>query len=391
MALAYRCISGDSHLEIDSKAWLPRVPAKYRDAAPRLVRLDDGADAWLVEGQPPRTVPADLYGGKGRDVWRPFGQRYEDTPGTGPPQQRLREQAEDGVDAEVLFPGASGPRLWRNIRDDGAYKAVIRAYNDFLALDYCAVAPDRLIGIGALPWTGVEDAIAEMERCAKLGLRGVCLGVFPSGASLPTPADDRFWSAALDLDMPITIHVDLVRSGGPLIAYPAETPELRKAIGPRRDFAAECVKYARSGGVNAIQLILDGVFERFPALRIFFAENQIGWIPLFLEMADTRYERHSGWAKELLGWRPLPQPPSGYVREHCYWGFQYDPPGVELRHRINVNRLIWASDFPHQESDWPESMRIVEQNFAGVPKDERCRMLAGNAIDFFHLRQGDAS
>ena len=388
---AYRCISGDSHLEIDSKAWLPRVPAKFRELAPRLVRLDDGADAWVVAGQPPRTVPADLYGGKGRDVWRPFGQRYEDTPGTGSPQQRLAEQDRDGVDAEVLFPGASGPRLWRNIADDDAYRAVVRAYNDFLALDYCAVAPRRLIGIGMLPWTGVGDAIEEMRRCAELGLKAVCLGVFPSGRDYPTPEDDRFWTAALELRMPITIHVDLVRSGGPLVVYPGETPELRKRIGPRRDFAAECVKYARSGGVNAMQLILDGVFERFPALRIFFAENQIGWIPLFLEMADTRYERHSGWAEELLGWRRLPRPPSEYVRQHCWWGFQYDPVGVELRRRINVERLIWASDFPHQESDWPESQRIIEQNFAGVPADERQRMVAGNAIEFFHLEQGDAS
>jgi uncharacterized protein len=385
----YRCISGDSHLEIDSKAWLPRVPERYRDRAPRLVRLPEGGDGWVVEGQPPRQVPADLYGGKGRDIWRPFAQTYEGTPGTGSPEQRLSEQDQDGVDAEVLFPGASGPRLWRNIRDDDAYRAVVRAYNDFLAQDYCAVDPRRLIGVGVLPWTGVDDAVAEMEYCAGLGLKAVSLGVFPSGGDRPMPEDDRFWAAALDMDMPITIHVDLQRSGGPLVTYPSETPELRERIGPRRDFAAECVKYARSGGVNAIQLILSRVFERFPTLRIFFAENQIGWIPLFLEMADTRYERHGEWAEKLLGWKPLPGPPSAYVREHCYWGFQLDSAGVELRHRIGVERLMWASDFPHQESDWPDSMRVLETNFAGVPDAERYRMVAGNAIEFFHLEASE--
>ncbi|HEX6511274.1 MAG TPA: amidohydrolase family protein [Chloroflexota bacterium] len=261
----------------------------------------------------------------------------------------------------------------------------MRAYNDFLAEDYCAVAPHRLIGIGVLPWTGVEDAVTEMERCARHGLKGVCLGVFPSGKSCPTAEDDRFWTAAVDLAVPVTIHVELTRAGGPLLTYPVATPELLKRIGPRRDFAAEVAKYARSGGINAVQLILSGVFERFPALRIFFAENQIGWIPLFLEMADTRYERHSGWAEELLGWQRLPRPPSEYVREHCYWGFQLDSAGVELRHRIGVDRLIWASDFPHQESDWPESRLILERNFAGVPDDERRRMMAGNAVEFFRL------
>jgi predicted TIM-barrel fold metal-dependent hydrolase len=130
---------------------------------------------------------------------------------------------------------------------------------------------------------------------------------------------------------------------------------------------------------------VSGVFERFPDLRIFFAENQIGWIPMFLEIADTRYERNLIWAQEYLGFEPLPKLPSEYVREHSYWGFQFDPVVVELRRHINVNRLIWASDFPHQESDWPESMRIIERNFAGVPQDERYRMVGGNAIEFFHL------
>src|SRR5438105_8809414 len=195
--MPYRYISGDSHLEIASKAWLHRVPEKYRDRAPKVVRLPDGADAWVVEDQKPQPVPSDLYGGKGRDRWRPFGQTYEDTPGTGPAEQRLREQDQDGVDAEVLFPGASGPRLWRAIKDKDAAKAVLRAYNDFLALDYCAVAPDRLIGIGIIPWTGLDDAIAEMEHCAENGLKAVALSAFPSGGSYPTPEDDRFWKQAL--------------------------------------------------------------------------------------------------------------------------------------------------------------------------------------------------
>jgi len=64
MAQNYRYISGDSHLEIDAKWWVGRVPQKYRDQAPRLVRLPDGSDAWAIEGQPLRQVPFDLYGGK---------------------------------------------------------------------------------------------------------------------------------------------------------------------------------------------------------------------------------------------------------------------------------------------------------------------------------------
>src|SRR5919202_4061381 len=170
---SYRYISADSHLEIDSKWWIDRVPAAYRDQAPRVIRLPDGSDAWLVEGATLRQVPFDLYGGKGRDMWKPWGQTYETTPGTGPAEQRLREQDQDGIDAEVLFPGqASGPNFWRNIRDDEAYKACVRAYNDFLAEDYCSVAPDRLLGLGVIPMTNLQDALAELEYIRTLGLRG---------------------------------------------------------------------------------------------------------------------------------------------------------------------------------------------------------------------------
>lgn len=386
MTREYRYISGDSHLEIDSKYWVNRVPAKHRDRAPKLIRLPDGGDAWLVEGLPLRETPSDLYAGKGRDKWQPFGQTYETTPGTGTAQQRLQEQDQDGIDAEVLFHGVSGPGLWRSIRDDDAYKAVVRAYNDFLGEEYCAVAPDRLIGLGVIPWTNVDDAIAEMEHCAHIGLRGVVLGTFPSGRGYATPEDDRFWASAIEMQMAITVHEEFNRSGergGPLVRFPKEPQDIIRRMS--RGFPEQLTKFARLGGVNAVQFILGGVFDRFPALHVFFAETQIGWIPFFLQQADIRYERHHYWAERLHDFKPLSRTPSEYVREHCYWGFQCDPVGVENRRHVGIERLIWSTDFPHQESEWPNSMSIIEENFGGVPENEVRRMVAENAIEFFHL------
>src|SRR5436190_22163244 len=110
----YPIVSGDSHLEINSKVWINRVPEKFRDRAPRVERNSDGIDAWLVEGQPLRTNSSDLYGGKGRETLIPIGQRYDETPGTGPGSQRVKEQDQVGVSAEILFPAqVAGPSLWR--------------------------------------------------------------------------------------------------------------------------------------------------------------------------------------------------------------------------------------------------------------------------------------
>src|ERR1700689_4279490 len=95
---------------------------------------------------------------------------------------------------------------------------------------YCAVAPDRLIGMGVIPISNVDDAIAEMKHCKKLGLKGVLLGGLPGGKGYPTPEDDRFWAAALALDMPVTVHVQLYRTGAranqPPMKYPNENPEM---------------------------------------------------------------------------------------------------------------------------------------------------------------------
>ena len=112
MVAAYHYVSADSHLEIDSRYWAPRVAAPHRERVPRLIRLPDGSDAWLVEGRPLREVPWDLYGGKGRDRWSPIGQNYETTPGAdGDPAQRVRLQDEDGIDAiaqKVRVPPGRG-------------------------------------------------------------------------------------------------------------------------------------------------------------------------------------------------------------------------------------------------------------------------------------------
>jgi predicted TIM-barrel fold metal-dependent hydrolase len=392
MAREYDCVSADSHLDIFPSRWASRIPLKYREQGPK-----DPVGFVTDEG---RAVAP--FEGLGRPVYAEpieLGPGFDDLPGTGSPAQRLRELEIDGVDAEIIFPGALGPANWRAAaKDDAAYRAVVRAYNEHMWEEYCVGAPDRLLGLGVIPVTGVDDAVAEMEYCARNGLVGVALNSFPSGLSHPSHEDDRFWAAAVDLRCPVTVHVEFsyptataVPSGvsprsygggapGPAFIYPKH---------PERGFNDIILRYAKygfRGALHAVQLVWAGVFDRFPALRVYFAETQIGWIPNFYELMDQHYLRHQYWADHLLGLKPLKQLPSDYVKEHCYWGFVYNPVGVRTMAReVGVDRIMWATDFPHAESDWPHSQRVISESMGELSEGDRNKVIAGNAVGFFRL------
>lgn len=386
MASEYKRISADSHLEVPADRWNHRIHEDFRDKGPHSLTLADGADGTVIDGLEPRQNPMDLYGGKGRDVWKPFGQTYENTPGTGGPDQRIHEQDIDNCAAEVLFPAVVvGPRYWAKIKDPAAQKAVFRGWNDWLAEEYCSYAPDRLIGMGAIPTTGIDDAVAELNHCADLGLHAAVLTTFPNGGVRPDMADDLFWETSLKRGIRVTIHVELDRSSDPsgqLLDYPVNDPEALK----HTELAFQVQRFARVGGTNVVQLVLSRLFERYPELTVGCLEMYLGWVPFFLEMADVRYNRHIHWAEDLLKFKPLDEMPSEIIKRHFNWGFQQDRAGIELRHHIGVGHLMWAADFPHQESDWPNSSKVIEHNFSGVPEEEIYAMTAGNAIEFFGLK-----
>ena len=138
--------------------------------------------------------------------------------GTGDGNQRLKEMDADDIDGEVLYPGVGGVlNITKGIKNNDAYHALISTYNRWLVEEYCAPDPDRLIGVACIPSRGLDEAITELEYAAEAGLKIVALSKFPSGKGYPTPDDDRFWAAALDLDMPITVHVNFPKPEGKVI------------------------------------------------------------------------------------------------------------------------------------------------------------------------------
>ena len=384
MARSYRYVSADSHFESPPDLWTHRVPAKYRDRAPRRIKLSNGMDAIVEEGRPIEYSGTNQFAGKSPEEFSPVGLDFDNARGAGSPEERLKEQDADGIDAEVLYATEA-----RNtaIRDREAFLAIVRAFNDYFIEEFCGAAPDRLIGAAVLPNIGVDEDIAELKRCADMGFKTARLHTYPSGKSNPTPEDDRFWAAALDLDMPLTIHTSFPQRTRGRDVYHLGYPKQPQGEERPPDFLQRIARHGiyHCGAVEASQLILDGVFDRFPTLRIYWAENNIGWIPYFYQQMDQAYKVSASWAERLLGLKRLSRLPSEYLREHALWGFFDDPIGVELRHHVGVDKIMWSTDFPHIVTHWPRSLEVMEQQFAGVPDDEKELMLAGNAVRFFRL------
>ncbi|HET8562878.1 MAG TPA: amidohydrolase family protein, partial [Candidatus Binatia bacterium] len=177
-------------------------------------------------------------------------------------------------------------------------------------------------------------------------------------------------------------------ASGPSFKYPRQ-PDPEHHV---PDIIERFNKYGFRGSIQIVQLIWAGVFDRFPKLKIYVAEVQIGWVPNWMDQMDNEYGRQRFWAERVLGLPQLRRLPSEYAGEHCYWGFNRNPAGVRIaRQEMGVDRVMWASDFPHLESDWPNSQRVITENFAGVPEEEKWKMIAGNAVEFFKLENFQTS
>lgn len=378
MGRKYRVISADGHVESPPEPWTKHVPEKYRDRAPRLIHLPDGqGDAWLVEGK-------DILH-TGQNVTGPgpvkfahgvyFDENGKPVPGTGDAIQRLEEQDRDGIDAEVLFPPVFATRFIEGIRDRDVYMAIVRAYNTYLAEDFCSVAPDRLIGAAFIPVSGIDDAISELVRAKENGLRTVTLQQFPNGTGQAKPEDDRFWEKALEIDMKLSPHVNFGDPAGPHPRGPDTSDQ--KVAGGMSQHASTMIP-----GYTMAQLIVEGVFDRFPDLRMYFAETNCVYLPGMLYYMDRDFKEYNDWFQF-----PLERKPSEYILEHCLFGMIQEKPVIQMAQAgiIPWDVFMWANDFPHSVGTWPNSPQYIEEAFAGVDEATKRKVLLETPAKFFGL------
>jgi len=382
-------ISSDSHIVEPPDLWQRWLTPEFRPRAPKLVKDDEGGDAWLYNdgGAPAPLGLVTVTRGRPREELRWSGARYATiNQGNFRGDARAAEMLEDGVVAEVIYSPQRTMRHFMLGTEDDFHLAGISAYNDWLAKDFVAKAPERLVGIGQMPSVGVEAAVTEMRRCKELGLRGVLLSAWPSGNPNLSAADDAFFAEAERLGLPISIHCGLSARGK--VPAKAKTPtEEKMARGEAT--GGKQVSALSGAGLDTMplivgEIILTGVHDRFPKLRFVSVEAGIGWIPYYTEQMDDRYDRNKYWAKIKLG-----KQPSEYVRSNWSFTFIIDHYGVKNRHAIGVDNVMWSTDYPHHGCDWPHSRRVVADMMKDLPAAEQRKIVFENAARLYGIRVGE--
>jgi predicted TIM-barrel fold metal-dependent hydrolase len=358
-------ISADSHVTEPDDLWATRLPEDMRDKVsvkPRSLFGGSKQDEKKKEEAAPK--PADAAYNEDTTVdpahrparWAQKG--LGGVMGGQDPHERIHEMEYDGVSAEVLYPSKTLSHY--SLTDAKIQEAVFRVYNDWL-LEYCSVSPERLVGLACISMYDVEHGIAEMERCKNAGLRGALIWMQPP-AELPFSSShyDRFWAAAQDMEMPVNLHI---------------TTGFHYLIDPKFSQGVERVRGTTNqktmDAMNALyDFIFYGILHNHPRLKLVIVESEVGWMPFMLQQWDAYWQRHT----TALG-SPITRDPSDYFHEQVYATFFDDPVGAHNFSKWGVDNYMWSSDFPHRNSPWPNSLKVIERDLGHLDADDRAKVL----------------
>lgn len=365
-----KIISADSHVTEPPDTYAPRMDAKYRDMAPHIEHHPEKGDLFIIPGMKQNAVPMGLIAGAGKSASElaVMGTRFEELPRSGwDPKARRADQIRDGVDGEIIYPTVG--MVICNHPDFDFKKACMDAYNLWIA-EYCAADPTRLFGIGQTAMRSPEEGIADMKRIKSLGLKGLFMPGNPQVEDYDSKAYDKFYEAAIEHEMPLCFHILTSKDDG----------FNRRVRGPRLNTFLSIIR----GNQDIIgTFIFGGVFERHPKLKLVCVEADAGWVPHYMYRMDHAYDRHRYW----LPAGTLSRKPSEYFRENVYTTFQDDWVAFQMTKMVNVERMMWANDFPHSDATWPHSQELLAEHTKSLTEHEKRRILHDNVVELFNLKE----
>jgi predicted TIM-barrel fold metal-dependent hydrolase len=300
-------------------------------------------------------------------------------------EMRNSQQDADGVVGEVIFPNTVPPFfpsfvLFARPPKPDEYEhrlAGIRAHNRWLE-DFCNRFPERRAGIGQIFLNDIDDAIEDVRWIKEHNLRGgILLPTIPPDVDwikpLNHPDYDRLWAVCEELEVPVNCH------GG------TGSPSYARVPSSALIMLAEVPTYSRR---PLLFLLLSGVFERFPNLRFVMTEQGLSWLPPLLKQLDTTLAgvRERGAIGELR-FKPehvLPKSATEYVQQNVRFGISFPQRAdIKAAETIGLDKVMWGSDFPHDEGTHPFTREHLRQLFSDWSEADLRKVLAENAAEVY--------
>lgn len=368
----------DSHVMEPPDLWLNYLEPQYRDRAIRIDRNAEGGESLIVDNKVLLSGRLTALGGvehDTRDAFQDPTLTYLD----GCPKAsydtaaRVKLLDEWGVDAGLVFPTIG--ILWDKEEDPELAMAYARAYNNW-QWDFASPALDRILPVAQIPLYDVDLAVAELQRCLKIGFKGMFLAPEPVCGKRPSHPDfDPLWQMLVDADLPICVHL-IVRFDRVINLSGTKWWDATKE---RSDTV---FSFALGGTMQLIPavaaLVCDGLFDRFPKLKIAIVESGAGYVRYLMDRLDEKYARFRNLS-------PLQRWPSEYIREN-FW-FVMDPSEGSIDAQCDLvgeDQFLWGSDYPHIDSHI-DAISEVHAALAPMQESRRNKVLGGNARKLFNL------
>ena len=376
MEFKYGLISADDHVQEHPEVWTARLSRqKWDDRIPHVARMADGSDAWIVDGQrlslPGVAIAGAAMADRGQEV-----RRWDDVPPmVFSARERLKAMDVDGVDCAILYPSVSGlaAETFGKLDDSDLELACVQAYNDWLIDEWADVSP-RFVPQCIVPIWPMERTVAEIERAVAKGHKGVIYPASPmelrAVPHINEAAYDPLWAICQELGVPLCFH-----AGG--------SAKIQMLPG---DAFSPAVAAAFSGVVRSVSSIavvanflLSRILDRFPKLKIVFAESSLGWGAYEIEYADYQSEADG------LPSEGYTSKPSELFQRQCYFTCWYDHMSLRVRRYLGSANILWSSHFPLATSSWPNTKQRTERSFAEVPDQEKRQIQWENAAKLYSL------
>ena len=329
-------------------------------------------------------------GGAAMAGWHEYApfhpRRWEDTdPATSDPAKRLAVMDSYGIHAQVLYPNVAvfDARSILAMNEPELQLSLIRAYNDYLS-DLAAFAPGRYIPASSLPFWDLQETLAEIDRCAAHGHKGIVFTQDPGFFGLPELTDrywDPMWASAQEKGMPVNFHI----ASGDIDVFHIGNEQ----NGVHANYAAMGVSFFMSNARTISQLITGGICHRFPELNFVSVESGVGWIPFALEALDWQWQ-NCGVGLEHPEYDLLP---SEYFRRQIYGCFWFErESALSAIEQLGADNVLYETDFPHPTSMSPGPASVAQRpddylrsNFAGLDEPSTRKILHDNAARIYHL------